>query len=182
MRIFSFCLQSCSCFVDFIFCHPYCQKCLYCNMSRDRIWEMRLGPFDRQHNWMPAMWSCLMGRLTVTFHAYIYLKCVHMYLYVYKMELQKKQDTTILCFEIALKWFFLFLLFVYLPGAEWPQLQRNHETRGRQPAVTWEHSRGDCHQGQRAVCLAQPGRWDRLLKECVYLRGKKKKKKCPAGH
>lgn len=164
--IFSFCLQSCSCFIDSIFCHPYRQKCLYCNMSCDRIWEMRLDPFDRQHNWMPAMKPCLMGWLTVTFD--LYLKCVHAGFH----NGERKRYTTILCFEIALTWFFFFPLFVYLPGAEWPQLQRSHETGGRQPAVTWEHSRGDCHQGQRAVCLAQPGRWVKLLKECIYLRGK----------
>lgn len=51
-------------------------------------------------------------------------------------------------------------LSVYLPGAVWAQLQRGHETRGCQPTVTWEHSRGHSHPGQRAIHLAEPWRWD----------------------
>lgn len=42
----------------------------------------------------------------------------------------------------------------------WAQLQRGHETRGCQPTVTWEHSRGHSHPGQRAIHLAEPWRWD----------------------
>lgn len=55
---------------------------------------------------------------------------------------------------------------VFLPGPVWTQLQTGHETGGCQPAVTWEYPRGNCRQGQRAIYLAQPRRWDVTLREC----------------